>query len=101
MMGISDFIKKEINREEFLYKIYRDKMKQLISDTLKEAIEGLIKSDKGTPKLMESLNKELIKAIKVIFKEDLIVKTSQKDDKVYMGFYLDDELVFEYGYYLD
>ena len=101
MIGISDFIKKEIDREEFYIKIHRDKMKQLMSDTLKEAIEVLIKSDKGTPKLMESLNKELIKAIKVIFKEDLIVKTSQKDDKVYMGFYLDDELIFEYGYYLD
>lgn len=83
---------------KMLEKLHKGKMKSLISELLKEAIEGLMRKQLSSPVIMETLNKELISAVKIIFKEDLELKEHDEADKHYFGFYLDDKLIFEYGY---
>lgn len=115
MESIKDFINKEIGVEsktEIIHKknvlnkeerqqfdeIHEAKMYNTISDLLKEAMEALMKREYVTKPLMRGLNEELIRAVNIIFKEELRVVETCKDDKEFMRFYVDKVCVFEYGY---
>lgn len=110
MDNIKDFIAKELGIDmdikivgvnEMSEMIHRRKMCALISDCIREIITALIEKEGKidiTLKLMELTNLEIVRAIKIIFKEDLEVRKSVRSNNRYTGFYLGDTLIFEYGY---
>lgn len=87
---------KEIKK--ILEELHRGKMKSLISTLLNEGISTLIEKEINDIEILENLNKELISAVKIIFKEDLELRERDSEGKHYFGFYLDNELIFECGY---
>lgn len=110
MDNIKDFIAKElgtgmdtknVDADETLEMMHRGKMHILISDYIREIITALIEREGEidiTLELRESTNLEIVRAVKIIFKEDLEVRKSVRNDNIYVGFCLDDILIFEYGY---
>lgn len=89
---------KKTKIREVMDELHREKMKMLISELIEEAIGALIKRKMDSKEMMDSLNQELLGAVKVIFKEDLELREHDSDNNHYFGFYLDDKLIFEYGY---
>lgn len=110
MNNIKDFVAKELGIDmdvrvvgvnEMSEMIHRRKMYALISDCIREIITALMEKEGKidiTLKLMELANLEVVRAVKIIFKEDLEVRKSVRNDNSYTGFYLGDTLIFEYGY---
>lgn len=110
MDNIKDFIAKELGIDmdvkiadvnEMSEMTHRRKMYTLISDCIQEIITALMEKEGKTGitlKRMELTNLEIVKAVKIIFKEDLEVRKSVRNDYRYTGFYLGDTLIFEYGY---
>lgn len=112
MDNIKDFIAKELDADmdtkiaganEMSKMMYRGKMYALISDYIREVITTLMEEEKEgginiTLDLMKFTDSAIVRAVKIIFKEDLEVRESVRNDNRYIGFYLDDTLIFEYGY---
>lgn len=112
MDNIKDFIAKELDADmdtkiaganEMSKMMYRGKMYTLISDYIREVITTLMEEEKEgginiTLDLMKFTDSAIVRAVKIIFKEDLEVRESVRNDNRYIGFYLDDTLIFEYGY---
>ena len=92
-------IKNEL--KELMNDIHIKKMKSLISGLLGEPISVLMENNIDSVSFMNKINEELLGAVKVIFKENLELREHDLDNKHYFGFYLGDELIFEYGYYTD
>lgn len=109
MDNIKDFIAKELGADmdakivgvnEMSKMMYRGKMYALISDYIREVITTLMEEGdiNITLDLMEFTDSAIVRAVKIIFKEDLEVRESVRNENRYIGFYLDDTLIFEYGY---
>ena len=110
MNNTKDFVAKKLGIDmdvrvvgvnEMSEMIHRRKMYALISDCIREIITALMEKEGKidiTLELMELTNLEIVRAVKIIFKEDLEVRKSVRNDNRYTGFYLGDTLIFEYGY---
>ena len=110
MDNIKDFVARELgidmdvkiaSANEMSEIIHRRKMYALISDCIREIITALMEKEGKidiTLELMELTNLEIVRAIKIIFKEDLEIRKSVRNNNRYIGFYLGNTLIFEYGY---
>ena len=110
MDNIKDFVARELGIDmdvkiasvnEMSEMIHRRKMYALISNCICEIITALMEKEGKidiTLELMELTNLEIVRAIKIIFKEDLEIRKSVRNNNRYIGFYLGNTLIFEYGY---